>query len=285
MNRTKGFSIRVKSPFTSLSGSGSLPNVLENEEGGGMKAIRNLKLNRSGEIKKRFKPETLYISVILFNSNKKVLLTSTGLLPSFEMVSESLDEEFDSKNTDFQWMLKKSLEWENQIKQNGIISIDLENELKGLNEMRRAFLITINTMKEVLGPDFFGVLYDSPIITGKQDIIYLVILKDVTELPHYRPSSTNSSPFTSQQSLSLTPSSVLSTPDVIKNGTILWRPASDLNPKFYPPDCHLWLDFSRLFRERTTDMNPGLYVGLFYSSNTHGLELLVPNIRKYDLIF
>jgi len=240
--------------------------------------------NRFTDIKKKFKPETVYLSLLMFNSNKQILLTSSGLLPSIELPSEALDGELDSKNEDFQWMLKKSLEWENQMDQKGSININFENESKGLNEMRRSFLSTVNIMKELFGSDFYGILYDSPIFIEKQDIVYLVILKDVTDLNHFNPQSSNS-PMNSTTSLSSQNSVNSTTPEIIKNGIVTWKNVTDLNSNYYPPTCNLWLDFSRIYRERTTPFPPGLYVALFYPSNSKGLNLLVSKTRRFLLFF
>jgi len=248
--------------------------------------------NRAPEIKKKFKNDTIYLSVLLYNANRQILQTTNGLLPSFEVPSETLEGEFTSSHEDFQWMVKKSLEWENQNTQRGHIWINLEEEIRGLNDLRRAFVQTMYQMKETLGHEFFGILHDSPVVVTKQDITYLVVIKDISDVMLYSASATagvNSSSSvsaaisTSTQSLvsSNSSTSLLSVvPDVLKNGTLLWKPASDLNQTLYPPSNSLWLDFGRVYKERNTPFPPGLYVSLFYPSNANGLNVLVSKTRR-----
>ena len=250
------------------------------------------------ELKKKFKSGTVYLSALLYNGNRQIMLTSNGLLPSLEIPSETLEGTLTSGNEDFQWMLKKSLDWENQTNQRGHISINLEDEVRGLEDFRRAFLQTVYQMKELLGQEFFGILHDTPVTLPGQDITFLVVVKDVTD--HFVYGSPASSPLqmgspgsasilatsiSSASSFSVTHSRSTSSlnnliPEGLRAGTLTWRQASDLNQSYYPLSQGLWLDFGRVYRERNSSFPPGLYVALFYPSNASGVTVLVSKTRK-----
>jgi len=54
-----------------------------------------------------------------------------------------------------------------------------------------------------------------------------------------------------------------------------------MNPTIYHPSCDLWLNFSRIYRSRTTRISKGLYLGLFFASSTMtGFDLLVSKTNR-----
>jgi hypothetical protein len=282
-----------------LSSSGSSLNFGSTSSAGGPGEVPTAGIissllplfSRTPELKRRFKQDSVYLSALLFNSNKQVLLTSSGLLPSFEIPSETLEEPLGPGSEDFHWMLKKSLDWENQVAQKGALELNLQEEVRGLNEIRRAFLMAVGLLRDALGPQFFGMLHDEPIVLTRQEVTYLVIMKDVTNLPQFAqgggappgnpglPASPSLPSFSSPGA----PGSQAALPEALRSGTLSWRTVSDLNPAFYPPTSNVWMDFGRIYKERTTPIPPGLYVSLFYPSNARGLTVLASKTRRSGL--
>lgn len=61
----------------------------------------------------KLKPKTVYLSVLLFDVGKRLLVTKSGMLPTIELTNESaIADEFSVENKEFLWARTKSCDWE-----------------------------------------------------------------------------------------------------------------------------------------------------------------------------
>jgi hypothetical protein len=62
----------------------------------------------------RFQQNTLYLTVLMFNTSRQLLTTSRGMLPTVELISDAaITENFGTNSKDFIWLRSYAIDYEN----------------------------------------------------------------------------------------------------------------------------------------------------------------------------
>ncbi|KAK9710284.1 hypothetical protein K7432_008515 [Basidiobolus ranarum] len=218
-------------------------------------------------LKTKLRDDCLYLSVLIFRSDHKVLQTGGGLLPTLTVAENfaSLNggKEFTESCEEFSWILKSSMEWETT-NVSECYNPNLHHQSRHQNHshsLRMAFCEAADTMMKILPLPRLGHLYEQMI-----------------ELPKYKSKVLLAVQYVSDKYLPTVAT------DLLKNGTLKWRSIESLNSKMYTPCYSVLSQAWAIYASRTVKPSPGLYVGLYHLETTAtGINILLPRNRKHML--
>ncbi|KAK9767100.1 hypothetical protein K7432_003367 [Basidiobolus ranarum] len=216
-------------------------------------------------LKTKLRTDCLFLSVMIFRSDHKVLQTGSGLLPTLLVIDNlstlDIGKDFSESSEEFSWILKSSMEWETTNTSecyNPILHHQARNQSYSPS-LRLSFCEAAVNMMKILPIPRLGHLYEQLI-----------------HLPQY-----NSKTFLSVQYVNdaLLPSIAT---ECIKNGTLKWRSIESLDQEVYAPCYSVLSQAWTLYAARNVKPSPGLYLGLYYMETaTNGMNILLPRDRKH----
>ncbi|ORY08242.1 hypothetical protein K493DRAFT_295037 [Basidiobolus meristosporus CBS 931.73] len=218
-------------------------------------------------LKTKLRRDCLFLSVMVFRSDHKILQTSNGLLPTV-LVTESFssvkgDKDFNEQSDDFVWILKAAMDWENtntSYTYNPLVHNQARHQ--GYNvDLRLAFCDAACNLMKITPLPKLGLLYEHPL-----DLLQLASKM----LLSFQYVSDDSLPSIAAES--------------IKNGTLKWRTVECLDTEVYASCCTVFSQAWSLFNARYTRPSPGLYISLLHLQATpSGLNILIPKDRKHTM--
>ncbi|KAK9763735.1 hypothetical protein K7432_009333 [Basidiobolus ranarum] len=216
-------------------------------------------------LKTKLRRDCLFLSVLVFRSDHKILQTSNGLLPTV-LVTDSLssvkgDKDFNETSDEFVWILKAAMDWENSNTSYTYNPL-LHNQSRhqGYNvDLRLAFCEAANNLMKITPLPKLGLVYEHPLdllqLSSKMIMSFQYVADD--SLPSIAAES-------------------------IKNGTLKWRTVESLDTEVYSSCCTVFSQAWSLFNARYTRPSPGLYISLLHLQATpSGLNILIPKDRKH----
>ncbi|KAK9767099.1 hypothetical protein K7432_003366 [Basidiobolus ranarum] len=218
-------------------------------------------------LKTKFRNDSLYLSVLIFRSDHKVLQTGSGLLPTL-LVADNLSsmdggKDFSESSEEFSWILKSSMEWETTNTSecyNPIIHHQARNQSYSPS-LRLSFCEAADSMMKILPIPKLGHLHEHLI-----------------ELSEYSSKMLLAVQYVSDKHLS-----TIAT-DLLKKGTLKWRSIESLSSRAYNSSYSVLSQAWTLYASRTVRPSPGLYVGLYHLEATAtGVNILLHRHRKHML--
>ncbi|ORX91029.1 hypothetical protein K493DRAFT_339602 [Basidiobolus meristosporus CBS 931.73] len=215
-------------------------------------------------LKSKLRNDCLFLSVMIFRSDHKVLQTGSGLLPTLLVVDNFAangGKDFSESSEEFSWILKSSMEWEktNTSECYNPVLHNTSRHQGYCTSLRLAFCEAADNMMKILPIPRLGHLYEQLIA-----------------LPQY-----NSKTFLSVQYVNDALLPTIAT-ESIKNGTLKWRSIESLDQDVYAPCYSVLSQAWTLYAARNVKPSPGLYVGLYYMETaTNGMNILLPRDRKH----
>ncbi|ORY02883.1 hypothetical protein K493DRAFT_384950 [Basidiobolus meristosporus CBS 931.73] len=214
-------------------------------------------------LKTKMRPDSLYLSILLFRRDHTVLQTSSGVLPTV-VIAEDLsktytDQEFDENNEGFAWILKSSMDWEDDTEQ--FTSFSNSHRQGGKLDLRVAFCEAVTTLTKLLNLKKLGFIYDYPVEMGVTNSKFILAFQYVPDKELTNVAS-----------------------EALKNGILRWKSIESLEPSVYSPSFSILSQCWSIYSARKTQLTPGLYVGLYHLQSTPtGLNILLSSERKHLL--
>ncbi|CAG8551761.1 5132_t:CDS:2, partial [Paraglomus occultum] len=231
-------------------------------------------------LKGRFHMDTIYLSVILFTSDSKVLIMSgSKVFPTVEIVRDrKLFYNVEDDSDEFAHALRTSLDWATSTEfdkddsssdtdsllstssYTNTIAYDPDEYYFTDNDSlwTRSFGQAVIKLKNELSLDSLGALYEHVVSMPSTKSKFIVTLQYV---PHAFKDDIAS--------------------DLVKAGTLKWKNFTEISP-IYEKDPHpIWTNFIEKWCSRKSKLSPGLYLGVFYAESTlQGIRVMVPQERK-----
>lgn len=205
---------------------------------------------------KKYEKNAIYVSLLIFNEKKQLVLNSKGTLPSIQLFSSSDDgaelmEEFQSNSEPFIWAKQTSQDWEPWIKDVDDLTnpsalniqalMDRYHQVKGnsksKNKFRKGYFRAIMAFHKIFQLRNMGYMYEAPIFLnhGKTIVLLHLIYMDKKVMD-----------------------------PVMKTVKFAWCQSIDLNPSVYLMDEYnsLWGSYFKVYARYSRALKPGLYLTL-----------------------
>ena len=268
-------------------------HVLQEEEDSGSSAASPKKIPKSKSLSKsmdnllgnnslfpsRLQPETVFMSFLMFDTKKQVLMTANGMLPSLPITATAeIVEEFGIDHKEFLWMRQKSCGWDipyleainagadesfvfspdavdkQRVMLNNMISRAAANasaDLVRALKCRVGFLNAAKTFQHEFRLNKLGHMYHEPIVlSGARNTKVVLIIQ-----------------FASSQL----------DQEVMKEHNLKWRSPRNLNQTFFNlQDNSIWALAMQYYQRQIQSLKAGVYLGVFRVKTTvNSIDLMV----------
>ncbi|KAI8054654.1 hypothetical protein BDF22DRAFT_421515 [Syncephalis plumigaleata] len=274
--------------------------------------------NEKRTLDSKIRDHRLYLSVLLFAGDGRVLITREGLLPTIcvNQSNEALCRDLESNSEEFRWILRDALDWERGIdKHQGISPVPMHSRRKHQHRPARSVRMIGRRRKSqahinnaIYGSNEMAIYgrsnsandtntapndeelrwRDAERAVREDFAIAAAELRRLLRLPtlgvmHERPISINSGEARLLLMVQHIPTERLGfvAPDAVRTGLLKWRERDHMDKTIYEWQEDLWWRYQCAYNGRLSRLAGGLYVAVFYAENTlRGLNLLVPRRRR-----
>ncbi|KAI9592715.1 hypothetical protein BDF19DRAFT_450701 [Syncephalis fuscata] len=246
--------------------------------------VKNEKRTLDSKIRNR----RLYLAVLLFAGDGRVLITREGLLPTVCINSnnEALCRDLESNSEEFRWMLRDALDWERGVdKHHGISLIQAQSRRSHHRATHSARVITRRRKLQSLVSnsfngfgdaanqhDFNTANFNNATATNAEEARWRDAERAVRE--DFAVAAAE------LRRLLRLPTLGLVAPDAVRTGLLRWRDRDQMDKNIYEWQEDLWWRYQCAYNGRLSRLAGGLYVAVFYAEIRCTFFLPVFKIRN-----